>query len=191
MFGYKRFTIARHERGLLFRDRSFEAVLEPGVYRHFDPLGCVSVTTYDLSVPEFVHPRVDFLVKEAREVIARYFTVAEVGDREVGLVRKNGKIAGVLAPGSRQLYWRGPIDVEVEVLDISEEFEIAPAIAGLIARARQPLAAQVADAVIAAEVPDTAVGLLIVDGRRTKVLEPGLHAFWKFNRQLSIDLQVA
>ena len=97
MFGMKHFTIARHERGLLFRDRSFEAVLEPGVYRQFDPRGHVSVITYDLSVPEFVHPRVDFLVKEARDTVARYFTVVELGDKEVGLVRKNGKIAGVLA----------------------------------------------------------------------------------------------
>ena len=30
MFGMKRITIAQHERGLLFRNRSFEAVLEPG-----------------------------------------------------------------------------------------------------------------------------------------------------------------
>jgi regulator of protease activity HflC (stomatin/prohibitin superfamily) len=188
MFGYKRITIAQHERGLLFRNRSFEAVLEPGVYRHYDPLGRLCVITYDLGVPEFAHPRVDFLVKEAREAVERYFTVVELGDKEVGLVRKNGKIAGVLAPGSRQLYWRGPIDVEVEVLDISEKFEIAPAIASLLARAKQPLAAQVADAVSVAEVPDTAVGLLIVDGKLMKVLEPGLHAFWKFQRVLKIEL---
>ena len=189
MFGMKRITIAQHERGLLFRNRSFEAVLEPGVYRHFDLLGHVCVTTYDLGVPEFVHPRVDFLVKEARETVARYFTVVELGDREVGLVRKNGKIAGVLAPGTRQLYWRGPVDVDIEVFDISTQFEIAPAVATVLARAKQPpLAAQVADAVSAAEVPDTAVGLLIVDGKLTKVLEPGLHAFWKYHRALKIEL---
>lgn len=188
MFGMKRITIARHERGLLFRDRSFETVLEPGVYRHYDPLGHVAVITYDLSVPEFVHPRVDFLVKEARETVARYFTVVELGDKEVGLVRKNGKIAGVLAPGTRQLYWRGPVEVDVEVLDIREQFEIAPAVAAVLARAKGPLALQVADAVKSAEVPDTATGLLIVDGKLTKLLEPGLHAFWKYHRRLWIEI---
>jgi hypothetical protein len=131
---------------------------------------------------------VDFLVKEAREVVARHFTVVEIGEREVGLVRKNGKIAGVVAPGTRQLYWRGPVDIDVEVLDISERFEIAPAVATVLARAKPPLAAQVSDAVTAAEVPDTAIGLLIVDGKLTKVLEPGLHAFWKFQRALKIEL---
>src|SRR5262245_139709 len=137
MFGLKRITIAQHERGLLFRNRSFEAVLEPGVYRHFDPLGRRQVMVYDLTTPEFLHPRVDFLVKEAREIVAQHFIVVELGDREVGLVRKNGKIAGVLAPGTRQLYWRGPIAVDVEVLDITNVFEIAPALANVLARAKQ------------------------------------------------------
>ena len=36
--------------------------------------------------------------------------------------------------------------------------------------------------------PDTAVGLLIVDGELVKVLEPGLHAFWKYQRALKTEL---
>jgi regulator of protease activity HflC (stomatin/prohibitin superfamily) len=46
----------------------------------------------------------------------------------------------------------------------------------------------VAEAVSAVEVPDTAVGLLIVDGELVKVLEPGLHAFWKYQRALKTEL---
>jgi regulator of protease activity HflC (stomatin/prohibitin superfamily) len=41
--------------------------------------------------------------------------------------------------------------------------------------------------VSAIEVPDTSVGLLIVDGEFTRVLEPGLHAFWKFQRALKSE----
>ena len=185
---WKRIAIAQHERGLMFRNRSFETVLGPGVYRVFDPLRRIEVQVCDLSVPEFDHPRVDFLLKDARAMVEKNFSVVELGDREVGLVLANGKIAGVLAPGTRQLYWRGPVDVRVEVHDIGEEFELAPKLASLLARAKQPLAAKVADAVSAVEVPDTAVGLLIVDGKLVKVLEPGLHAFWKFQRVLKIEL---
>ncbi len=158
MLGFKRITIAQHERGLLFRDRSFEAVLEPGVHRIFDPLKRREVQVHDLSVPEFEHPRIDFLVKEARTVVAKYFTIAELSDREVGVVYKDGKVSGVLAPGKRQLYWRGPIEVRVERQDISKEFEIPSALAKILVRAKQPLAAQASDAVTATEVPDTAIG---------------------------------
>lgn len=188
MLGIKRITIAQHERGLLFRHRSFKAVLEPGVHWSFDPLKRTEVQVCDLTVPEFEHPRVDFLVKEARETIAKHFTIVELSDREVGLVYKNDKVAGVLQPGKRQLYWRGPIEVRVERQDITQEYELSKALAKLLVRAKQPLAAQVADAVSATEVPDTAIGLLIVDGELTKVLEPGLHAFWKYQRVLKVEL---
>ena len=188
MLGVKRITIAQHERGLVFRNRSFKTVLEPGVYRMFDPAHRTEVQVYDLTVPEFEHARVDFLVKEARATIEKYFTIVELCDREVGLVFKNGKISGVLAPGKRQLYWRGPVEVRVEKQDIGKEFEVAKNLAKILVRAKQPLAAQVTEAVSAVEVPDTAVGLLIVDGEFMRVLEPGLHAFWKFHRALKTEL---
>jgi len=188
MLGIKRITIAQHERGLLFRHRSFKAVLEPGVHWSFDPLKRTEVQVCDLTVPEFEHPRVDFLVKEARETIAKHFTIVELSDREVGLVYKNDKVAGVLQPGKRQLYWRGPIEVRVERQDITQEYELSKALAKLLVRAKHPLATQVSDAVSATEVPDTAIGLLIVDGELSKVLEPGLHAFWKYQRALKVEL---
>ena len=100
MFAIKRITIAQHERGLLFRNRSFEAVLEPGVRRIFDPLKRTEVQVYDLTVPEFEHPRVDFLLEQARETVAKYFVIEQIGYSEVGVVYKSGKVSGVLAPGN-------------------------------------------------------------------------------------------
>ena len=47
MFGLKRITVARHERALVFRNRSFKTVLEPGLYWMFDPLGRTDVQVYD------------------------------------------------------------------------------------------------------------------------------------------------
>ena len=188
MLGFKRVTIAQHERGLVFRNRSFKTILEPGVYRIFNPLKRVEVQVYDLTVTEFEHPRVDFLVKEARATIEKYFTIVELGDREVGVVHKNGRVAGLVAPGKRQLYWRGAVDIRVEKFDFSEEFELPHGLAKMLVRAKQPLAAMVADAVTAVEVADTAVGLLIVDGEFAKVLPPGLHAFWKYQRALKTEL---
>jgi regulator of protease activity HflC (stomatin/prohibitin superfamily) len=184
----RRINIAQHERGLQFRNRSFERVLEPGVYWLFDPMGRTEVQVYDLSVPEFEHPRVDVLVKEARARIERHLEIVEIGDREVGVVRKQGRIAGILAPGRRQLYWKGPIEVSVERHDLMAGFELPKDLASLLVRAKQPLAGQVAEAVSAIEVPDTSVGLLIVDGAFERELEPGLHAFWKFQRALKTEL---
>lgn len=98
----RRITIAQHERGLKFRNRSFETILDPGVHWLFDPLGRTEVQVCDLTVPEFEHPRAEFLVKEARERIERHLEIVEIGDREVGVVRKQGRIAGILAPNENK-----------------------------------------------------------------------------------------
>ena len=183
MMGLKRITIAQYERGLLFRNRSFEAVMEPGVRWLFDPLNRCEVKVYDVAIPEFEHPRVDVLITEARTLSERYLMIVELGDREVGLVYKNDRLVSVLPPGKRQLYWRGPIDVRVDVRDISREFALAADTARILTRAGG--AAANGTAIGSVEVPDTSVGLLIADGELREVLKPGLTAYWKFQRNVS------
>ena len=139
----KRVIIAQHERALVWKNKTFAGVLEPGKHWLTAPFSDVSFQTYDLTVPEFEHARVDFLVKEARPLMERYFDIIELGDSEAGLVYKNGKLAGVLAPGKRQLYWKGPIEVKVEKIDITQDLDVQPRVARLLARAKQPLLAQV------------------------------------------------
>jgi len=185
MMGMKRITIAQHERGLLFRNRSFEAVMEPGVHWMFDPLKRTEIKLYDVTVAEFEHPRVDVLITEARALIERHLMIVELGDREVGLVYKNDRLQSVLPPGKRQLYWRGPITVRVDVKDISREFTLDADTARILMRAGS---ATNAAAIGSVEVPDTSVGLLIADGELREVLKPGLTAFWKFQRNVKVEL---
>ena len=184
----KRVWIAQHERALMWENKRFSGVLEPGKHWLIKLFGTVEFQVYDLTVPEFEHPRVDFLVKEARSTMENHFHIVELTDSEVGLVYKNGKLASVLAPGKRQLYWKGPIEVKVEKVDFSVDLEVPERVAKLLARAKAPLAAQASEAVIAVEVPDTSGALLIVDGQFRKVLEPGLHVFWKFQRSVKVDI---
>jgi len=183
----KRLTVAQHERALVWKNKTFAGVLEPGKHWLIAPMSDVQAQLHDLTVPEFDHPRVDFLVKEARETMEKYFQIVELTDSEAGLVYKNGKLAGVLPPGKRQLYWKGPIDVKAEKIDLNAELEVPAGVAKLLARAKQPLLTQAADAAVSVEVPDTSVALLIVDGKFVKLLEPGLHVFWKFQRVIKVE----
>ena len=45
----------------------------------------VAVSVHDLRVPEFEHPRVDVLVREARELMLRHFMIVELGENEAAL----------------------------------------------------------------------------------------------------------
>src|SRR6185436_14201582 len=134
MLMLKRVKVALYERALVYRDRNLERVLAPGKYwlvgRGLD------VQVYDVSAPELELPRADVLVAEARATLEPYVQIVELGDREVGLVYKNERLAGVLAPGSRQLYWRGPVKVRVEVRDISNECSLDAPTARVLAGAK-------------------------------------------------------
>src|SRR3954471_9919567 len=144
----KRVWIAQHERALVWENKMFSGVLEPGKHWLIKLLGTVDIQVYDLTVPEFEHPRVDFLVKEARPTMENHFHIVELADSEVGLVYKNGKLASVLAPGKRQLYWKGPIEVKEKKIDLAADREVREGGAKLLARAKAPLAAQASEAVI-------------------------------------------
>src|SRR5688572_21768201 len=133
-----RLIIAQYERALVWKSKRFAGILEPGVRWIVTPFASVAVQIYDTTVPEFEHPRIDLLLKEARAVMEQNFDIVEIGEHEVGVVYKNGKLAGVLPPGKRQLYWKGAVEVSVTKLDISSDPEVPPSLAKLIARAKQP-----------------------------------------------------
>ena len=187
MLGFQRIVIAQNERGLHLYDRRLAAILEPGVYRWFDPLRRHEVQRYDLSVAEFDHPWLDALLRTEPALVARHFQVVETGEHQVGLIYKNGRLAGVLPPATRQAYWRGPVEVKVELLDIGSDYALSRAHAALLARPSATLAKTLNGFTLAAEVEDQHIGLLLVDGELVRTLPPGLHAFWRFNRSVKVE----
>ena len=184
MMTLKRVKVALYERALVYRDRNLERVLTPGKYwlvgRDLD------VRIYDVSKPEIELPRADVLVAEARPLLEPYMQIVALADREVGLVYQNERLTGVLPPGARQLYWRGPVQVRVDVRDISREYALDASTARVLTRTLGATALATALGVV--EVPDTAVGLLIVDGELREVLKPGVTAYWKYQRNAKVEL---
>ncbi len=187
MFGIKRIVIAQHERGLFFKFGRLVDVLEPGAYWIKDFSRRYQVEVHDLTVPEFGHPLDDFFLKESPELSERYFQVVELGAHEVGLVYKNGRLASILAPSTRHLYWKGPIEVKVEKVNISENFAVSKPLLKQLAFPREKeLIDKARQYLVIDEVADSDVGLLIVDGELHATLEPGLYGFWKFNRTVKV-----
>lgn len=190
MFGLKRIVIAEHERGIRLKERSVTGILGPGIYRLWDPRDREAVQIYNLAVPEFEHPQLDTLLQEHADLCTKFFQVIEPGDEQVGLVYKNGRLEGVLPPASRTVYWKGPVEVKVDIVDIGERLRIDKPLAAQLARPRSgtPLSGKLADAVFSIEVADHQTGLLLIDGELKEQLPPGLHAFWRFGRSVKVEL---
>lgn len=188
-FGFLKVQVADNERALLFKDRNFKSVLEPGIYWFIDVFHSIEVEIYDFTVPEFSHRLDGLLLNTQKPVMEHYFQIVELNDSQVGLVFKDGKLANVLAPATQQLYWRGPIDVSVRVINIADDFEIAKSDLVLLQHAQGLKNNYAIGAMLYfAEVQDNQVGLLKVNGMLQKVLDPGVYGYWCLNQRIAVDV---
>ena len=179
----KRIVIGDGERGLCFRNRRFQSVLMPGVYRVFDPMRRINVETFHVDELRYIGPHQDVLIERLGEQLAEYFVLADIGVDEVGLVQVNGKLDQVLAPGSRELFWKDARDIDVEVLAVTDDLQVPSA----VARRLRQIGVLKAVAVTG-EVPAESTGLLIVDGCIARRLEPGLYAYWNFQGNVQVEV---
>jgi regulator of protease activity HflC (stomatin/prohibitin superfamily) len=189
MTTFKRVTVKKNERGLLLRNGDFQRVLQPGTHWLFAGLDGLRVETFALDQAAFTHGLADYLMAREPAVVAAEFVRVELAEHQVGLRSENGVLVEVLAPGTRRLYWKGLVDVQVEVIDISASADVPPALAARLVQTqlRQRAVAGLAG-VLQVQVPEYGTGVLSIDGKVDRLLAPGAHAFWKFNRQVAVEL---
>ncbi|MCP3869487.1 MAG: slipin family protein [Gammaproteobacteria bacterium] len=188
MFGYKRIVVAQHERGFLFYDRQLSKVLEPGVYRHFDPLGRVQVELHDLGQAICANRNVELLMKSVGNLMEPHLETVAMTDYQVGLIFRDNKFVDIVAPGERKAYWKVPYELRVDRVDLRSELELPADLADTVFRTRGGTVARVLQAYIqSVEVMEHYVGLLVVDGECIKTLKPGFHAFWAVKRHVSVE----
>lgn len=185
----KRVTVKKNERALLLRNGDFERVLQPGKHWLLAGLDHLRVELFALEQAAFSHGLTDYLLAKEPEVVAAEFVRVELSETQVGLRTENGVLVEVLAPATRRLYWKGLVDVRVEVIDIAETAQVPAAVVARLAQTqlRQRAVAGLAG-VLQVQVPEYSVGVLCVDGQVNQVLAAGSYAFWKFNRTVSVEL---
>jgi regulator of protease activity HflC (stomatin/prohibitin superfamily) len=189
MFGIKRVVVAQYQRGLEFRNGSLSAILSPGVYKRFDPLGRTTRVVADVSQPEADFAKAEIFVRENPRLCEGHLELVVVGANEVGLVSKDGKLAAILAPGARQVYWRGPVKVEVERVAVDVDNAVPERVLRALQAPVSPsLLREAQAAIVLKEVPQSAVGLLYVSGKLERALGPGVHGFWKFLRSVQVEV---
>ncbi len=176
-------VIGDGERGQVYRNRQFETVLLPGVYRWFDPRKQVEVVVHDIRNPEYAGRDVDTLIAALGERLDTHFVLADLGTDDVGLVLKNGKLDDVLEPGTRKLYWRGLVPVQVQRASLAENMAVARDVA---ARLRQ--LGVLSKVAVTLEVPVESAGLLFVDNTLRQVLGAGSYAFWNFRKNVAVEV---
>ena len=183
MFWIKQIVIGDGERGLLYRNRRFQRVLPPGVYHFVDPRKRIAASVHNLAKLEYTGADTDVLMALMDGALAECFDVADIGTQQVGLVLKNGKLEDVLAPGTRKLYWKGLVPVEVQAVSLAETLEVDVRVAS---RLRQ--LGVLGKVAVTVDVPTESAGLLFIDGKLVRTLAPGAWAFWNFQKNVAAEV---
>ncbi len=176
----RRIVVGDNERVLLIRERRFESILEPGVHWVFGR--GVEAETHNTLHPELTSEWADFIATQRPEVAAAHFTVVETGDAEVAVVSFDGKLGRVVGPGERVLYWRASVEVTFERIDVVAEPKVPARLVASLARLGQ------ASLALFTLVDDGKRGLVHLDGRLIRELDPGAYAFWTAVAQPKVTL---
>ena len=189
-----RIVVAETERALLFKDEQFVDVLMPGVHEFWDWKNQFDYIIEDITntLKEGVDSEVLTIAKLHPEKMAKHLQTWETGEHEVGLVYQktaSGKaiLKEIKAPSQEGAFWNAFANIEVRKVDISDDFKLDKTLARIVLSASEPLLRNSAlKAVTTSTIPARHLGFLEADGEGTSELDAGVHAWWKFNRNLTI-----
>ena len=185
MYPLKHFKVRSYEMGLYFRGGEFRGLLGEGTYWFLDPLDRVGVEIVSQRTPQFVHDKLDLIVKSG-ELKGRAMVI-DLKDAQRGLVWIDGRFSGILPPGL-YAYWTGRRDVRVEIVDARRpRFEHEDL--RLIMRS-----ISAGGLLETFTVGRGCVGVLFLDGTYADALPPGSYAFWRGvadARLVEVDLREA
>lgn len=180
----KRIVIADNERGLLFREKQLQRVLAPGVYQEFDPWNRLTVTVFDVSLPEVTQTRIQAVLKAKPEVANAHFLQVSTDENTVALISIDGQLRNIAEPQTQKWFWKDCAQIQVTEVNISENPEISVALMNKLRKALQTSVLR--KGVYSKQVSHAETGLLYVDGVFVKVLKAGTYTFWNFNQSIDI-----
>ncbi len=170
MLIFRTIKIRQHERGLVFKDREFRRLLNPGRHWVWGLLFKVRVERVSMREVDFYHQDLELIVRSG--ALEGHAEVIDLKDSERALVWIDGRFGQLLGPGLHVL-WNAFYEVRVERFDASEARLDHPALASILASGRTSALLEQ----VSVEAGHTA--LLMRDGRHIDTLAPGTYALWK------------
>jgi regulator of protease activity HflC (stomatin/prohibitin superfamily) len=168
---FRRILVGDNELVILIRKRRFAGILAPGEYFLFTLGRGIEIERHNTKSLVLCSEWTDTVVRQHPELAARYFTVIETAETQVALVYLDGRLSRVLPPATRVLYIRAAVQVTFVLIDVRAEPEVPARLVATLARLVENRAAF-------AVIEEGKRGLVYLDGRLLRQLEPGSYAFW-------------
>jgi SPFH domain / Band 7 family len=170
----KNVKVNAYQIALIFKRGVYQRMLKEGNYWLWNE----NAQVYDLAQPFMAPIELNILLQDA--ALAEALQVVQVKDNEIVLQYENGLLKQVLTAG-RYAYWKSVIQYDFIKVDTSK-IEITEAIDRATLQNSKVLLY-----VRNITVENYEKAVLIVDGKYSKILEPGIYYFWRN----SIPVQMA
>lgn len=178
MYGVKKIKIHSYEKGLLFKDREFKAILTAGDYWFVDPLNRTRVDVVSQRDPWLMHDKLDLIVKSG--VLEGAALVLDLKDDQRALVWIDGRFDRVVGSGLHAL-WTGQRDIRSEMIEArTVQFEHREMSAIL-------KSAGVEEKLESVVVEEGFAAVVFHNGEHLKTFGPGRYMFWKNLGRLRIQ----
>ncbi len=168
----RRILIGDNERVLVIRKRRFAEILEPGERWMFTLGRGIELISYNVRELVFSGEWADYIANSRPEIAARLFVVVETTDAQVAVVYLDGRLARVIGPSNRVLFWRSAVNVTFELIGVRAEPEVPTRLLPALVRLGRE------SGVTFAVVDEGKRGLVYLDGRLVRELGPGTYGFW-------------
>jgi len=173
---FKRVKVRQHEKGILFRDKQFDKILDSGIHWLFGWVWNLQVDIFHTMIPQIAHPKLEVIVKSGQ--LDSHADVYDLADNQVGLIWLDGRIAGIICKGIHA-FWKHFYKVEIEILEVTDQ-EFQHDKLQIICQANM-----LTEKVYTFVVEDGTEAILKKDGKFHQVLSAGQHLFWRDAGQFS------
>lgn len=186
-------TVTENQRVLVFKNQELEKVLTPSKYKVWDIKNELDFVTFDINSLYFSEKNAERLYRN-NEQLSKHISHWKLDSTEVGLLYVNDLLRGIVAPSEHLYLWKDAGEIRLEKMSIDEDIAIDDKTFFLINRAGANSSSRLirSERTVAVKpiadlnVAKNHIGLLYVNGRLTKRLEPGQHGFWQFNHTVEL-----
>ena len=180
VLGRQRLTLNETQRAIVLRKGQLSDILGAG--EHILPRRNVEISKYSMEAPRFLSPLEDALIRTRPDLVEAHMTVVETAADEAKVVNRKGRAYEVLSPDKRAVYWTDAGPWTVDTVSLAETHEVDAKLAQRLMRSALVKQLQ------SVEVLDGKVGILSIDGVRTRILQPGTYWFWQLGRKHLVQL---
>lgn len=186
----KLYQLIDEQIGTLFVDNQFVQIMPPksvlGLCEFTHTLVLKKFKLQDSCIDDLLAATIE---QNAPEQMQQFCVQMQVGANQAGLRFEDDLLVEILPPGTRRLYWQNNCKQYMQTIELTDGYQLSQQMVQQLLQPKLRKKEIIGDhSVLIAQVPAYHVGVLKVNGKVQQLLDAGITAYWRFNREISVEI---